>query len=97
MLNYPTFINLIGISPKDKSATDKNHYALRDRYVVDYNEERLANKQCRLETSKRNKHDDRDNFIEVCPTEICRKCWSKINYFEIGDCDLSADEYEERY
>ena len=34
--------------------------------------------------------------IKACQSiEICRKCWSKIN-FELGDDDLSDDKYEER-
>ena len=59
----------------------------------------MAEKQHRSEDqSKRIKHDNRKNSIEIfSPTEICRKCWSKINNFELGDDDLSDDEYEERY
>ncbi|CAB5396354.1 unnamed protein product [Rhizophagus irregularis] len=88
-------------SSKDKSATDRGHYALRDRQEIDYNEERMAKKQFqsedRDETPKRIKHNNLKNYIEVCsPSEICRKCWSKINNFELGDYDLSDDEYEER-
>ena len=50
------------------------------------------------ESKQVEKNDDHKNFIEICsPAEICKKCWSKINDFELGDDDLSDDEYEERY
>ncbi|CAG8653961.1 10200_t:CDS:2 [Funneliformis mosseae] len=60
-------------------------------------DERMSKRQRRSETTKQVDNNDHNNFVEVCPSaEICKKCWSRINYFELGDDDLSDDEYEIR-